>query len=113
MLAAEKSEKAKLLVTGEEGTKFKWTGNLAQGAEVGASSASTGIQITDLKLKRGEDGLMRPSTSSPAIGAAQGDIPVATDIDGQPVFLAKSAWEIGYLSERFPKVGFERTRERG
>jgi peptide chain release factor 3 len=38
---------------------------------------------------------------------------MATDIDGQTVFLAKSAWEIGYLSERFAKVGFERTRERG
>jgi peptide chain release factor 3 len=38
---------------------------------------------------------------------------MATDIDGQTVFLAKSAWEIGYVSERFPKVTFERTRERG
>nr|MBA3812834.1 peptide chain release factor 3 [Caulobacteraceae bacterium] len=38
---------------------------------------------------------------------------MATDIDGQIVFLAKSAWEIGYLSERFPNVAFERTRERG
>jgi peptide chain release factor 3 len=38
---------------------------------------------------------------------------MATDIDGQMVFLAKSAWEIGYVSERFPKVTFERTRERG
>ena len=38
---------------------------------------------------------------------------MATDIDGEAVFLAKSAWEIGYLSERFPKVSFERTRERG
>jgi peptide chain release factor 3 len=38
---------------------------------------------------------------------------MAADIDGQPVFLAKSAWEIGYLSERFPKVAFERTKERG
>jgi peptide chain release factor 3 len=28
------------------------------------------------------------------------------------VFLAKSAWEIGYVSERFPKVRFERTKER-
>jgi peptide chain release factor 3 len=37
---------------------------------------------------------------------------MAVDIDGAPVFLAKSAWEINYLSERFPKVGFERTRER-
>jgi peptide chain release factor 3 len=37
----------------------------------------------------------------------------AEDIDSQPVFLAKSAWEIGYLSERFPKVQFLRTKERG
>ena len=38
---------------------------------------------------------------------------MASDIDGQVVFLAKSAWEIGYVSERYPKVTFDRTRERG
>ena len=38
---------------------------------------------------------------------------IAEDIDAAPVFLAKSAWEIGYLAERFPKVSFLRTRERG
>jgi peptide chain release factor 3 len=38
---------------------------------------------------------------------------MATDIDDQPVFLAKSAWEIGYVAERYPKLGFERTKERG
>ena len=37
---------------------------------------------------------------------------VAEDIDEQPVFLAKSAWEIGYVCERYPKIGFERTKER-
>ena len=37
---------------------------------------------------------------------------MAVDIDEQPVFLAKSAWEIGYVGERFPKVGFERSKER-
>jgi len=37
---------------------------------------------------------------------------MATDIDVAAVFLAKSAWEIGYVTERFPKLGFERTRER-
>ncbi len=37
---------------------------------------------------------------------------MAADIDDQPVFLAKSSWEIGYVTERFPKVGFERTKER-
>ncbi|RAK57931.1 peptide chain release factor 3 [Phenylobacterium deserti] len=37
---------------------------------------------------------------------------MATDIDEQPVFLAKSSWEIGYVGERYPKVRFERTKER-
>ncbi len=38
---------------------------------------------------------------------------MARDIDGAPVFLAKSAWEVGYVSERFPKVELLRARERG
>jgi hypothetical protein len=37
---------------------------------------------------------------------------MAEDIDQAPVFLAKSAWEIGYVTERFPKVAFERAKER-
>jgi peptide chain release factor 3 len=36
----------------------------------------------------------------------------AEDIDKAPVFLAKSAWEIGYVAERFPKVALERAKER-
>jgi peptide chain release factor 3 len=38
---------------------------------------------------------------------------MAEDIDAQPVFLAKSSWEIGYVTEKFPTVTFQRTRERG
>ncbi len=38
---------------------------------------------------------------------------MARDLDGQPVFLAKTAWETGYVAERFPKVALQRTRERG
>ncbi len=38
---------------------------------------------------------------------------MATDIDDATVFLAKSAWEIGYLGERFPNLEFQRTKERG
>ena len=37
---------------------------------------------------------------------------MATDIDDQPVFLAKSAWETGYVGERYPKVRFDRSKER-
>jgi len=37
---------------------------------------------------------------------------IAEDIDNQPVFLAKSSWEINYVAERFPKVQFTRTKER-
>jgi peptide chain release factor 3 len=38
---------------------------------------------------------------------------MAADIDQAPVFLGKSAWEIGYVTERFPKLGFHRAKERG
>jgi len=37
---------------------------------------------------------------------------MAVDIDDQPVFLAKSSWEVGYVGERYPKVSFERSKER-
>ena len=38
---------------------------------------------------------------------------MAQDIDGALVFLGKSSWEIGYVTERFPKLEFHRTKERG
>ena len=38
---------------------------------------------------------------------------MARDIDGAAVFLGKSAWEVGYVAERFPKVELLKARERG
>ena len=38
---------------------------------------------------------------------------MGADIDEAPVFLGKSGWEINYVSERFPDVKFQRTKERG
>ncbi len=37
---------------------------------------------------------------------------MAQDRDGAPVFLAKSQWELGYVSGKFPNVKFAKTRER-
>ena len=37
---------------------------------------------------------------------------MAKDRDGNPVFLAKTAWEVGYVADRYPKVKFAATRER-
>lgn len=37
---------------------------------------------------------------------------MAKDRDGNPVFLAKSAWEVGYIADRYPRVRFAATRER-
>ncbi|MBV9331806.1 MAG: peptide chain release factor 3 [Alphaproteobacteria bacterium] len=36
----------------------------------------------------------------------------AEDRDGQPVFLAKGAWELGYVGEKYPQIAFAKTRER-
>ena len=37
---------------------------------------------------------------------------MARDRDDNPVFLAKTAWEVGYVADRYPKVRFAATRER-
>jgi peptide chain release factor 3 len=37
---------------------------------------------------------------------------MAEDIDGDLVFLAKSAWEVSYSEEKFPDLTFSRTKER-
>ena len=37
---------------------------------------------------------------------------MAKDRDGNPVFLAKSAWEVGYIAERYPKIRLAATKER-
>jgi len=34
------------------------------------------------------------------------------DIDGAPVFLAKSAWDVGYAQEKNPDIRFMTTKER-
>ncbi|MDX2236311.1 MAG: peptide chain release factor 3 [Hyphomonadaceae bacterium] len=37
---------------------------------------------------------------------------IATDVDDAPVFMGKSAWEIGYVQERAPGVRFSTVKER-
>jgi len=37
---------------------------------------------------------------------------MAEDRDRAPVFLAKSNWELGYVSQKFPGIAFAKTRER-
>jgi peptide chain release factor 3 len=37
---------------------------------------------------------------------------MAEDVDGAPVFLGKSAWEIGYVQDKNPKIRFSATKER-
>ena len=37
---------------------------------------------------------------------------MAEDINGDPVFLAKSAWEVSYSEEKFPEISFHRAKER-
>jgi peptide chain release factor 3 len=37
---------------------------------------------------------------------------LAEDLDGAPVFMAKSAWEIGYVQDKNPTIRFTATKER-
>lgn len=72
----------------------------------------------------GLDVIFEPSPYAEArwIGGAKADVDdfmgkyrpqMARDIDDDPVFLAKSSWETGYVSERFPAIAFTKTKERG
>ena len=72
----------------------------------------------------GLDVVFEPSLYAEArwVGGADADVEdfsgkyrpqMARDIDQAPVFLAKSSWETGYVGERFPKIAFTKTRERG
>jgi peptide chain release factor 3 len=38
---------------------------------------------------------------------------IATDVDGNPVFLATNKYNLQVTMERWPKVGFRTTREHG
>jgi peptide chain release factor 3 len=51
-----------------------------------------------------------PAELKKFLDAHQGNL--ADDRDGSPVFMAKSAWELRYVAERFPKISFTATRER-
>jgi peptide chain release factor 3 len=37
---------------------------------------------------------------------------IAKDLDGAPVYLAKNAWDVGYVSEKNPAIRFTKTKER-
>ena len=37
---------------------------------------------------------------------------MAEDRDGNPVFLAKSDWEVGYVDDKWPSIAFAKTCER-
>ena len=52
-------------------------------------------------------GLLLQALSGPVLLAAE-----ATALGRNPVFLAKSAWEVGYIADRYSKVRFMATRER-
>ena len=82
------------------------------------------VMADRLSNEYGLDVVFEPAPFAEArwLGGAKADIEdftgkyrsaMAEDIDNQPVFLAKSAWELGYVAERFPKLEFSKSKERG
>jgi poly(beta-D-mannuronate) lyase len=67
---------------GSEGERFAWVGNVAWGSST--PSSRDGVRRADPRLSRAGDGLLRPAPDSPLRDTAQGEYPVATDVDGQP-----------------------------
>ena len=60
---------------------FQWEGNILQENQSRDNQLAK-IERREFKLKRGDDGLMRPTESSPL--ETETNAPVQTDIDGQP-----------------------------
>jgi peptide chain release factor 3 len=82
------------------------------------------VMADRLKNEYGLEVIFEPSPFAEArwLGGAKADVEdfagkhrgaMAADIDEAPVFLGKSAWEIAYVADRFPKVAFLKTKERG
>ena len=109
----------------EEGVTQLFRPNLGADFIVGAvGQLQFEVMADRLANEYGLDVVFEPSPHSEArwLGGDRADVEdfaskhrsaMAADIDEQPVFLAKSAWEIGYVAERYPKVVFQRTKERG
>lgn len=75
----------------------------------------------DAEYKVGANLEPAPFDTARWIGGEAGDVKefmdlnrgaMAKDRDGNPVFLAKSAWEVGYVADRYSRVKFMATRER-
>ncbi|MEO7026506.1 MAG: peptide chain release factor 3 [Caulobacteraceae bacterium] len=75
------------------------------GGEYGLDVIFEPAPFTEARWPRGE------ATDLEMLSAAYRSS-MASDIDDQLVFLAKSTWEIGYVGERFPRVELRNTRER-
>jgi poly(beta-D-mannuronate) lyase len=68
---------------GQKGTQ-RFEGNISFGRHPGFDLADEQVRLVDPRLRRAEDGLMRPAPNSRAVAAAVGEYRmVARDIDGQ------------------------------
>ena len=73
------------LFEGSEGTAWTWDGNIAFGQSLGSAAGNSGITVVDPQLGLGQDGIFRPSSTSPVIDAGVGSYSglFTDDMDGQ------------------------------
>jgi peptide chain release factor 3 len=61
---------------------------------------------------RGALAVERRSREARRVPRDQPSTPSRKDLDGAPVYLAKNAWDVGYVSEKNPAIRFTKTKER-
>ena len=76
-----------------------------------ASTRST--RSTTRRASRPRAGSPIPTRRRAATSSASSAASLATDVDGNPVFLATNKYNLQVTMERWPKVGFHATREHG
>ena len=75
-------DKDQPLLTGKEDPTYRWAGNIVSG---GQSVEHPGIKSVEVKMDRGESGLLRAGKDAAVRGAAEVESAnIKTDIDGQP-----------------------------
>mgnify|MGYP001077622887 CR=1 FL=1 len=86
----------------------------AELAAIGRKASDAGIQITSVcPAMTQRPNLMSSDAAVRRDFERQNAASLATDVDGNPVFLATSKYNLQVTIEHWPKVGFHATREHG
>ena len=85
----------------------------SRSSRIGSRPSTRSTRSTRARTSRPRAGSPIPTRRCAATSSASRRRRIATDVDGNPVFLATNKYNLQVTMERWPKVGFHATREHG